>query len=67
MPIFKLGARVTVSAYTEVDAPTLEEAIEEAAGRSVELSYNGSGNSADEVWLVEEADGTPEGIHDSGD
>lgn len=65
MPIFHLGCRVTVSAYTEVDADTLEQAIEAAADRPVELSFNGSANSADEVWLVEEMDGSPQHISEA--
>jgi hypothetical protein len=62
MPTYNLSCAVTVSAYTTVEADSLEAAIEEAMGRPVELHFNGSGTSADEVWCVEEADGTPEGV-----
>ena len=64
MPIFKLGCRVTVSAYTEVESDTLEKAIEEAAGRAVVLGGISSGAYPDESWIIEDADGSPENIHD---
>lgn len=59
MPLFKLNAHVTVSAYTEVEAETLEQAIEEARSRSVEIGDERSGYSPSEHWLVTEADGEP--------
>ena len=63
MPLFKLGCTVTVSAYTEVEAVTIEEAISEVRERSMELSFNGCGNHKNECWLVEEIDGEPTDIH----
>ena len=63
MPIFKLTCHVTVSAFTNVEADSLELAIEEAADRSVEIHFNGSGTSPDEVWCIECADGSPEHVH----
>ena len=65
MPRFDLAASVTVSAMTTVEAETLEEAIAIAEGRDVELGSNGSGYSQDEVWLVEDADGSPCEIHEA--
>jgi hypothetical protein len=53
---------ITVSAYTEVEADTVKQAIATAAARPCELSFNGCGHSADEVWLVEEIDGEPQHI-----
>lgn len=63
MPIFNLSCSVTVSAYTEVEADTLEEAIEEAEGRDVAIGRLHTGNEPNEVWIIEDADGSPEGIH----
>lgn len=59
MALFKLNAHVTVSAYTEVEADTLEEAIQEARSRSVEIGDECSGYSLTEHWLVMDADGEP--------
>jgi len=65
MPVFKLGCRVTVSAYTEVNAATLEDAIKDAAKRDVVIGGIHSGYSHSECWIIEDADGEPEGIkHD---
>jgi hypothetical protein len=63
MKVFQLSAAVTVSAYTVVEAETLEEAIRIAEGRSVQLGGNGSGAYADESWIIEDADGAPQDIH----
>ena len=57
MPIFNLSAAVTCSVYTDVEADTLEEAIQIALDRPVELRFNGSGTYPDDVWCLEEADG----------
>jgi hypothetical protein len=62
MPKFKLSCEVTVSAYCEVHAPTLEEAIKLSEDLPPELSFNGSGNTATQAWLIEEADGMPTNI-----
>lgn len=64
MTIFKLGCHVTVSAYTEIDADTLEDAMAEAADREMAIGGNGSGMDADEYWIVDDIDGAPENIHD---
>lgn len=63
MPKFKLGAVVTVSAYTTVEADTEEEAREIAEGRDVTLGGIGSGVYEDESWIIDDPDGVPEGIH----
>ena len=54
---FKLRSRVTVSAYTEVEADTAQEATAAARDREVELGGPNSGARADESWIIEEADG----------
>lgn len=59
MPTFNLGARVTVSAYTIVEADTLEQAIEIARERQVVLGGIASGSNDEEQWVIEDADGTP--------
>ena len=63
MPKFDLSCAVTVSAYTTVEAATLEEAIEIAEGRNVVLGGPGCGESEDESWIIEDADGSPTDIH----
>ena len=62
MPTFKFSAFVTVSAYTEVEADTLEEAMEEAEGREVVIGGLHSGTQAAESWIIDEADGSAENI-----
>jgi hypothetical protein len=60
MPVFRLSARVTVSAYTSIEADTLEAAIEAAEARPVEFS--GGGYSRNEHWLIDEPDGSAQHI-----
>lgn len=62
MKTFSLSCKVTVSAYTEVQANTLEEAIEIAGRRDVQIGGIASGNDPDESWIIEEADGAPDEI-----
>jgi glycerol-3-phosphate O-acyltransferase len=62
MPTFKLTASVTVSAYTTVEADTLEDAIAVAAERHVVIGGINSGESYDESWIIEDADGEAENI-----
>jgi hypothetical protein len=62
MPKFKLNCIITVSAFCEVEASTLEQAIKLSEDLPAELSFNGSGNSPEEAWLVEEIDGLPDQI-----
>ena len=66
MKTFHLSASVTVSAYTQVRAETLEEAIQIAEGRDVVLDFNGSGESPSESWCISEPDGSPDNIKDQG-
>lgn len=54
---FRLSCQVTVSAYTEVEAGSLEQAIEEANGREVVIGGLHSGTRADESWIIDDADG----------
>jgi hypothetical protein len=59
---FKLGCLVTVSAYTVVEAFTLEEAIEIAEEREMVIGGIGTGTDQNEQWIVDEVDGEPMGI-----
>lgn len=65
MKTYQLSASVTVSAYTEVEANSLEEAIKIAERRSVSIGDERSGVFADEVWTIDEADGEPQNIHEA--
>ncbi len=60
MKVFKLSAAITVSAYTEVEAESLEEAIDLANSRTACLL--GSGYGPDEFWIVGDADGMAQDI-----
>lgn len=57
MKTFHLAGTVTVSAYTTVEADTLEEAIRIAEHRPVEFA--GGPHRRSEWWLVEDIDGSP--------
>jgi len=59
MKKWKLSAAVTVSAYTVIEAETLEEAIDISGGREVVHGGRGSGANCKEEWVVEEPDGEP--------
>ena len=65
MPMFTLHGSVTVSAYTRVEADTIEEALEIARERSefVEMEFNGSGADPEETWLIDSIDGQVVDIH----
>jgi len=56
---FELSAMVTVSAYTTVEAQTLEEAIRLAGDRGADIGGNCTGVSERECWVVAEIDGEP--------
>ena len=60
MAKFQLSAKVTVSAFTEVHADTLEDAIRIATSRHVALE--GDGSLPGESWIIEEADGSAKDI-----
>lgn len=62
---FMLTCHVTVSAYTEVEAETLEQAIAEAGGRDVVLGGATSGEDESVSWLIEDVDGEPQNIRDA--
>lgn len=59
MKTFNLGCKVTVSAYTEIEAETLEDAIAIGKSRQVVIGGTGTGALPDESWLITEADGMP--------
>ena len=59
MPRFRLSAAITVSAFTTVEADTAEEAIEIAEARSAVIGGINIGESRDDSWIVDEADGEP--------
>ena len=61
---FKLGCQVTVSAYTEIEASSLEDAIREAKGREIVIGGPHSGTDATEQWIIEDADGAACNIHE---
>jgi hypothetical protein len=67
MKTFNLSCKVTVSAYTEVQANSLEEAIKIAATRDVEIGGMGSGNDPDESWIIDDADGAHQEIRNDED
>lgn len=58
MPQYNLSAMVTVSAYTVVEADTLEEAIEISKKREV-VNQAVGGCSENDMWIVDEIDGEP--------
>lgn len=64
MPVYHLVAAVTVSAYTQVAADTLEEAIKIASNRSVEIDKD-FGRGAFDSWIIEDGDGKPTGISEA--
>jgi hypothetical protein len=63
--MFTLHGSVTVSAYTRVEADTIEEALEIARERSefVEMEFNGSRTDPEKTWLVDSIDGEVVDIH----
>lgn len=54
---FRLTAKVTVSAYTEVEADSIEEAKEIAEGRAVGIGGPRAGNDPAEEWVIDDPDG----------
>lgn len=57
MSEFKLTGVVTISVYTEVEAETLEEAIEIAGERGIENAEHNTEQQVKEAWVSEEYDG----------
>jgi hypothetical protein len=62
MTRFKLSGRVVISLYTEVEAETIEEAIEIAKDRELMSIVDNGYNSQEDSWMADELDGTVEGI-----
>ena len=56
MPTYHLTAIVVVMARTTVEAKTIDEAYEIAAGREKILDPQGE-NDGSEVWVIESGDG----------
>lgn len=56
MPIFRLNSKITVSAYTDVDAESLDEAIKASRLRCVWL-HDEADTKKD--WRVDDLDGEP--------
>jgi hypothetical protein len=54
---------VTVSAFTIVEADTVEAAIAIAEYRAPVIGGIGTGEDPAESWIIEEADGMPKNIH----
>lgn len=61
---YKLSCSVTVSAWTVVEADSLASAISIAECRDVQIGGLHSGVDPEEMWSIEEADGSPQGIHE---
>ena len=67
MPKYKFNARVIVSAYTTVEANSLEEAREELESREVAQMVSQSlYPDEDEAWHID-TDGEPENITFDGE
>lgn len=64
MNVYRLVATVSVSAYTDIAAPSLAEAIRIAACRDVQLGGPGSDAHSDDSWVIDDADGVPRDIQE---
>lgn len=64
MKKFKLSGVVTISIYTEVEADSIEEAIEIAENRTIEANNWGDKSQASDVWVSDEFDGMPDKIRE---
>lgn len=62
MATYAMYSQVTVSAYTKVEAENDEEAMEIAKNRAVVIGGIHTGNSEEESWIIDEADGVPTDI-----
>jgi len=63
MKKYTLSSEITVSAYTIVEANSLQEAIEIGESREAVLGGINSGACENESWIVDDADGAPMNIH----
>jgi hypothetical protein len=59
MPKYSLSAQITVSAFCEIEADSMEEAIEKSHSMSAVIHAYNTGTSPQESWCVEEIDGEP--------
>lgn len=59
MKEYRLKSKITISAYTVVEADTLEEAIEIAKSRDTIDYINTSRYNTKDTWISEEVDGEP--------
>jgi hypothetical protein len=62
---YHLSASVTVSAYTIVEAESLEKAIEISRDREVAIGLLHTSNDPHYQWIIEDADGQAQDIHES--
>ena len=62
MKKFALTAEIAISLYTEVEAETLEEAIEIAEERDLMAIVGTGGETKSDTWMADELDGMPENI-----
>jgi len=65
MKTFKLNGYVKVSVYTEVEADTLEEAINIAGSREIERYRFGDKSQVKDAWINDEYDGEVTEINES--
>ena len=65
MKTYRLQAEVLISVYTEVEAETLEQAIELSQDRDIETYHFNDKNQARGVWVSDRYDGEPENIKES--
>ncbi len=57
---FNICGKVTVTTFTTVEAENAEEALKLASKRMAMMSVNSNnGDSAEDVWKIEEMDGEP--------
>lgn len=65
MSIYKLTAKVTISIFTEVEADSVEDAIEIAKERETMDIPRDSFYTEDKYWIADEIDGTPYEIEEA--
>ncbi len=65
MKKYQLSGVVTISIFTEVEANSLEEAIQIAENREIEAYRFKDKEQASESWVSEEFDGMPDKIRES--
>ena len=64
MKTFKLTAIETVSIYTDVEAETLEEAIDIATDKEMMFISSNGGQTSKTAWMCDELDGMPVDIRE---